>query len=150
MVVIAAEAPGDPAGAAPGEADAPSDGAGDCDGEQAAMATAAAAATATQVRRFIPRSSPRLRKAMAGERSGRPAGEPMMEAARSMRLRDDRLVGDVERPVDDLEAVRELPLGDAQRRVRVDRVVRGEGIQAVLAEELLDRLHLVGRPVVGR
>src|SRR5262245_12162459 len=36
---------------------------------------------------------------------------------------DDGPVGDVQRLVDDLEALRELRLGDAQRRVGVDRVV---------------------------
>ena len=41
----------------------------------------------------------------------------------------------------------ELLLGDAQRRVRVDRVVGDHRVQAVLAEELADRLHLVARPV---
>src|SRR3954452_16680341 len=55
----------------------------------------------------------------------------------------DGLVGDVECAVDDLEALGELVVGDAQRRVRVDRVVRGERVQTVVAEELRDRLHLV-------
>src|SRR3954463_7243408 len=132
MVVIAAEAPGDAAGDAPGDADAPPDGAGDCvDGEQAAMAMAAVAATAIQVRRFIPRRSPRSRKRMAGEISGPPGRNANDGREGSTRLTEDRLVGDVERPVDDLEALRELLLGDAQRRVRVDRVVRREGVEAV-------------------
>ena len=57
----------------------------------------------------------------------------------------DGLVGDVEGAVDDVEALGELLLGDAERRVGVDRVVRAERVQPVLAEELLDRLHLVAR-----
>ena len=43
-----------------------------------------------------------------------------------------------------------LLLGDAQRRVRVDRVVGDHRVQAVLAEELADRLHLVRRAVERR
>src|SRR5688572_1436998 len=50
-----------------------------------------------------------------------------------------RLVGDVERGVDDLEARRQLVLVDAQWRVRVDRVVGQHRVEAVLAEILADR-----------
>src|SRR3972149_2486036 len=53
----------------------------------------------------------------------------------------------VEGAVDDLEARGQLLLGDAERGVRVDHVVGDEGVQAVVAEVLPDRLHLVGRAV---
>src|SRR5215207_2613823 len=68
---------------------------------------------------------------------------PRGRASRGWRLARHRLVGDVERAVDDLEALGQLRLGDAQRRVGVDRVVGEHRVHAVVAQELPDRLHLV-------
>src|SRR5207245_4473453 len=61
----------------------------------------------------------------------------------------DGLVGDVERLVDDGKAFGQLALGDAQGRVGHDRVPADEGIEAVLAEVLPDRLHRLRGPVEG-
>src|SRR5262245_58070546 len=87
----------------------------------------------------MPRSNPRT-TARAGDLDGTGLG--------ARPLAGDGLVGDVEGAIDDLEALGELLLGDAQRRVRMDRVVRSERVEVVVAEELADRLHLVGRAVV--
>ena len=52
-------------------------------------------------------------------------------------LARDRLVGDVEGAIDDLEALGELLLGDAQRRVGVDRVVGDRSCTAPLSRRNL-------------
>src|SRR6266508_2955143 len=57
----------------------------------------------------------------------------------AIRLGSDGLVGDVEGAIDDPEALRQLLLGDRQRRIRVDRVVGDHRVQVVVPEELSDR-----------
>src|SRR5437773_9519572 len=52
----------------------------------------------------------------------------------------DSLVGDIERPVDDGEALSQLVLVDAQRRVRHDGVPVDERVQATLTEKFTDGL----------
>src|SRR5438132_6111655 len=61
----------------------------------------------------------------------------------------DGPVRDVERLVDDLESLRQFLLVDAQRWVRHDRVPADEGVEALLAQRLRDRLHRLRGSVEG-
>src|SRR3954454_12212802 len=69
---------------------------------------------------------------------------------RAAALGADSGVGEVERLIDDRERLAELILGDRQRRVVVDRVPAGQGVEAVVAQVLGDLLHLVAGAVVRR
>src|SRR3954471_5113470 len=103
--------------------------------------------TKTSTTRTARRNRPRGRgRSTATVRRGAAATDPLP----AIGLVRDRLVGDVECAVDDLEALGELLLGDREGRVRVDRVVRDHRVEVVPAEEARHRLHLVGRPVERR
>src|SRR5207247_4026221 len=60
-----------------------------------------------------------------------------------------RPVRDLEALVDDVQALLQLGLGDAQRRVGEEAVPAHQGVEPLLAEELAEGGHLLGGAVVG-
>src|SRR5262245_59562867 len=62
----------------------------------------------------------------------------------------DRSIRDLQPAIDDRECLAQLGLGDAQRRVREERVPPDERVQSLLPEELRQRRHLLRRAVERR
>src|SRR5919106_6141108 len=107
----------------------------------------------TPPRNFTPSQTPNTTSANTARVTTGRARERATDARRTdarsgcstvvaMDLARHRLIGDVERRVDDLEPVRELLLGDAQRRGRVERGVWGQPVHAAVAGGPSDGLPL--------
>src|SRR5579864_9061206 len=70
-------------------------------------------------------------------------------ARSSSRLSPERAVADLKRRVEDLEALVELGLGDAERWAGHDRVPPDERVHAGVGQRLADRLHLRRSAIEG-